>query len=51
MKMKWSRDFTFRAISWTLKEWRVATYSDHAVSYFTYLTFKIADGKVVAVIP
>ena len=35
----------------TLKEWRVATYSGHAVSYFTYLTFKITDGKVVAVIP
>ena len=35
----------------TLKEWRVAAYSGHAVSYFTYLTFKITDGKVVAVIP
>ena len=35
----------------TLKDWRVATYSGHAVSYFTYLTFKITDGKVVAVIP
>ncbi|WP_345121096.1 hypothetical protein [Hymenobacter antarcticus] len=35
----------------TMKDWRVATYSGHAVSYFTYLTFKITDGKVVAVIP
>lgn len=35
----------------TLKEWRTVTYSGHAVSYFTYLTFKITDGKVVAVIP
>ncbi|GAA4049155.1 hypothetical protein GCM10022409_39600 [Hymenobacter glaciei] len=35
----------------TLKDWRVANYSGHAVSYFTYLTFKITDGKVVAVIP
>ena len=35
----------------TLKDWRAATYHDHTVSYFTYLTFKIADGKVVAVIP
>jgi hypothetical protein len=35
----------------TLKDWRAATYSGHAVSYFTYLTFKITDGKVVAVIP
>jgi len=35
----------------TLKDWRVATYSGHAVSYFTYLSFKITDGKVVAVIP
>ena len=35
----------------TLKDWRTATYSGHAVSYFTYLTFKIANGKVVAVIP
>lgn len=35
----------------TLKEWRMATHSGHAVSYFTYLTFKITDGKVVAVIP
>ena len=35
----------------TLKDWRTATYSGHAVSYFTYLTFKITDGKIVAVIP
>ncbi len=35
----------------TLKEWRTVTYSGHAVSYFTYLTFKITDGEVVAVIP
>ena len=35
----------------TLKDWRVATYSGYAVSYFTYLSFKITDGKVVAVIP
>jgi hypothetical protein len=35
----------------TLKDWRVATRSGQAVSYFTYLTFKITDGKVVAVIP
>ncbi len=35
----------------TLKEWRTASYSGHAVSYFTYLTFKITDGKIVAVIP
>jgi hypothetical protein len=35
----------------TLKGWRVATYSGYAVSYFTYLTFKITGGKIVAVIP
>ena len=35
----------------TLKDWRVATHSGHTVSYFTYVTFKITDGKVVAVIP
>ena len=35
----------------TLKDWRVATYNNYAVSYFTYLSFKITDGKVVAVIP
>ncbi|MBH8567630.1 hypothetical protein KB206_01960 [Microvirga sp. STS02] len=35
----------------TLKDWRVATHSGHTVSYFTYLTFKLTDGKVVAVIP
>ncbi|MDO7846034.1 hypothetical protein Q5H92_06685 [Hymenobacter sp. M29] len=35
----------------TLKDWRAATHSGYAVSYFTYLTFKITDGKVVAVIP
>lgn len=35
----------------TLTDWRVATHSSHAVSYFTYLTFKISNGKVVAVIP
>ena len=35
----------------TLKDWRTANYSGHAISYFTYLTFKITDGKIVAVIP
>jgi hypothetical protein len=35
----------------TLKDWRVATHRGYAVSYFTYLTFKISNGKVVAVIP
>ncbi|MBF9141212.1 hypothetical protein [Hymenobacter properus] len=35
----------------TLKDWRVATHRGYAVSYFTYLTFKLTDGKVVAVIP
>ena len=35
----------------TLKDWRVATHNNVAFSYFTYLTFKITDGKVVAVIP
>ncbi|MDQ2771895.1 MAG: hypothetical protein M3Y54_15510 [Bacteroidota bacterium] len=35
----------------TLTDWRVATYSGHSISYFTYLTFKITNGKVVAVIP
>lgn len=35
----------------TLKEWRVASHNGQSVSYFTYLTFKITDGKVVAVIP
>lgn len=35
----------------TLKDWQTATYSGHAVSYFAYLTFKISDGKVVAIIP
>ncbi|MCI1186337.1 hypothetical protein MON38_02820 [Hymenobacter sp. DH14] len=35
----------------TLKDWRTATRNGYAVSYFTYLTFKITDGKVVAVIP
>jgi hypothetical protein len=35
----------------TLKDWRTATYNGYAVSYFTYLTFKISNGKVVAVIP
>ena len=35
----------------TLKDWRTVTYSGNAVSYFTYLTFKITDGKIVAVIP
>jgi hypothetical protein len=35
----------------TLKDWRTATHSGQAVSYFTYLTFKLTDGKVVAVVP
>jgi hypothetical protein len=35
----------------TLKDWRAATHSGQAFSYFTYLTFKLTDGKVVAVIP
>ncbi|MDO7854213.1 hypothetical protein [Hymenobacter convexus] len=35
----------------TLKDWRAATYRGQAFSYFTYLTFKLTNGKVVAVIP
>jgi hypothetical protein len=35
----------------TLKDWRAATYRGQAFSYFAYLTFKLTDGKVVAVIP
>jgi hypothetical protein len=35
----------------SLKDWHAATYNEQAVSYFTYLTFKVTDGKVVAVIP
>lgn len=35
----------------TLKDWRAATHNGQPVSYFTYLTFKLTDGKVVAVIP
>ena len=35
----------------TLKDWRAATHRDIAFNYFTYLTFKLTDGKVVAVIP
>jgi hypothetical protein len=36
----------------TLKDWRaVTTSSGMQANYFTYLTFKISNGKVVAVIP
>ena len=35
----------------TLKDWRAATHNNVSFSYFTYLTFKINNGKVVAVIP
>ena len=36
----------------TLKEWRTATTRDgQSANYLAYLTFKIKDGKVVAVIP
>jgi hypothetical protein len=36
----------------TLTAWRTATLPDgRAVNYLAYLTFKIKDGKVVAVVP
>ena len=36
----------------TLTSWRMATLANGAsTNYFTYLTFKISNGKVVAVIP
>ena len=36
----------------TLKDWRTVTTSNGMLAnYFTYLTFKISNGKVVAVIP
>ena len=36
----------------TLTSWRMATLPDGAsTNYYTYLTFKISNGKVVAVIP
>lgn len=36
----------------TLKDWRtVTTPNSMLANYFTYLTFKISNGKVVAVIP
>lgn len=36
----------------TLKDWRtVSTSNGLLANYFTYLTFKISNGKVVAVIP
>ncbi|RZL02406.1 MAG: hypothetical protein EOO62_22415 [Hymenobacter sp.] len=35
----------------TLTEWRVGRLQDKAVNYIAYLTFKIKDGNVVAVVP
>ncbi|HEX8660020.1 MAG TPA: hypothetical protein VF690_20925 [Hymenobacter sp.] len=36
----------------TLKDWRTVTTSDGlSANYFTYLTFNISNGKVVAVVP
>lgn len=35
----------------TLKDWRACTRNGYVVGYFTYLTFKLTDGKVVAVVP
>lgn len=35
----------------TLAEWRVGLAKNVAVNYSAYLTFKLKDGKVVAVVP
>lgn len=35
----------------TLTEWRVGSIQGKAVNYLAYLTFKLKDGKVVAVVP
>jgi hypothetical protein len=35
----------------TLTEWRVGVMQNTAVNYLAYLTFKLQDGKVVAVVP
>ncbi|RZK23124.1 MAG: hypothetical protein EOO56_06140 [Hymenobacter sp.] len=35
----------------TLTEWRVGRSQGTAVNYLAYLTFKLQDGKVVAVVP
>jgi hypothetical protein len=35
----------------TLAEWRVGLANNLAVNYIAYLTFKLKDGKVVAVVP
>ena len=35
----------------TLTEWRVGVVQNAAVNYLAYLTFKLQDGKVVAVVP
>lgn len=35
----------------TLAEWRVGLAKNVAVNYIAYLTFKLKDGKVVAVVP
>ncbi|RZK98205.1 MAG: hypothetical protein EOO62_26840 [Hymenobacter sp.] len=35
----------------TLTEWRVGLVQNVAVNYIAYLTFKLKDGKVVAVVP
>ncbi|MGI4867425.1 MAG: hypothetical protein ACRYFZ_26130 [Janthinobacterium lividum] len=35
----------------SLTEWRVGSVQGKAVNYIAYLTFKLTDGKVVAVVP
>lgn len=35
----------------TLTEWRVGSIQNTPVNYIAYLTFKLKDGKVVAVVP
>jgi hypothetical protein len=35
----------------TLTEWRIGAMQHVAVNYIAYLTFKLQDGKVVAVVP
>ena len=35
----------------TLTEWRVGNLQNTPVNYIAYLTFKLQDGKVVAVVP
>ncbi len=35
----------------TLENWKIATYKGQKLDYYTYLSFKIENGKVIEIVP